>query len=203
MLYTGKGDDGTTTTFGCNQRMSKSSAIAEALGALDETNSVLGLCKVEAAERKFVLPDGKPVEKTLHAVQQQLFIIQAELAGAQMTTAAEKVRDAEAMIEQAAKELPPIRTFFISGGTKLAALCDTCRTVARRAERRVVQVAEEDERSSSFQEEEAEGRRSSDGRVCVGPHTLAYLNRLSSLLYALSRLANHQAGIVEEAPDYK
>lgn len=184
MLYTGKGDDGTTTTFGCNQRMSKSSAIAEALGALDETNSVLGLCKVEAAERNFVLPDGTPVEKTLHAVQQQLFIIQAELAGADMTTGKEKVTHAEGLIEAIAKELPPIRTFFISGGTKLAALCDTCRTVSRRAERRVVQVAEE-------------------GGVTVGPETKAYLNRLSSLLYALSRLANHQAGIVEEAPDYK
>ena len=120
----------------------------------------------------------------LHEAQEQLFIIQAELAGADMTTVESKVRELEAIIESISNELPPIRTFFIAGGTRLAALCDTCRTVARRAERRVVAVAEE-------------------GSVTVGAETKAYLNRLSSLLYALARLANHQTGIVEEAPDYK
>ena len=55
MLYTKKGDKGTTTIFGCNQRISKSSAIAEALGALDETNSFLGLCKVQEKAVSFEL----------------------------------------------------------------------------------------------------------------------------------------------------
>ena len=55
MLYTKKGDNGTTGTFGCDQRMSKSSAIAEALGALDETNSYLGLCKIKAKKYDFIL----------------------------------------------------------------------------------------------------------------------------------------------------
>ena len=53
MLYTRKGDDGTTKTFGCNQRISKSSTITEALGSLDEINSYLGLCKIKAEEKGF------------------------------------------------------------------------------------------------------------------------------------------------------
>ena len=53
MLYTGKGDDGTTKTFGCDQRISKSSAIAEALGSLDEINSFLGLCKIKSEKEQF------------------------------------------------------------------------------------------------------------------------------------------------------
>ena len=57
-LFTGKGDDGKTKTFGCNQRISKSSAVAEALGSLDEVNSFLGLCKVRSKESKFEVYDG-------------------------------------------------------------------------------------------------------------------------------------------------
>src|SRR3989338_2304434 len=53
MLYTRKGDDGTTKTFGCNQRISKSSAVAEALGALDETNSFLGLARARTEGKSF------------------------------------------------------------------------------------------------------------------------------------------------------
>jgi cob(I)alamin adenosyltransferase len=53
MLYTKKGDDGTTETFGCDQRISKSSAIAEALGSVDEINSFLGICKVKAKNFEF------------------------------------------------------------------------------------------------------------------------------------------------------
>ena len=50
MLYTRKGDNGTTKTFGCDQRISKSSAIAEALGSLDEINSFMGICKVKSEQ---------------------------------------------------------------------------------------------------------------------------------------------------------
>ena len=82
------------------------------------------------------------------------------------------------------KELPPIKTFFISGGTELAAMFDIARTISRRAERRVVGVVEEEDRK-------------------VGEFTKAYLNRLSSLLYALARKANFRAGVTEEGPDYQ
>lgn len=175
MLYTRKGDNGTTKTFGCDQRISKSSAIAEALGSLDEINSFLGICKVKV----------EPQEKNIiHEVQKNLFIIQAEVAGSLMSITEDKVKEVEKIIDDIEKKLPPIKSFFISGGTEIATSFDMARTIARRAERRVVGVAEE-------------------GKVNVGEFTKAYLNRLSSLLYALARLANFKAGISEEGPDYR
>ncbi|HNW71443.1 MAG TPA: cob(I)yrinic acid a,c-diamide adenosyltransferase [Candidatus Paceibacterota bacterium] len=184
MLYTGKGDDGTTKTFGCDQRISKSSKIAEALGSLDEINSFLGICKVKAEDKKITLTNGTKVEEIVNDIQKNLFIVQAELAGASMSIDKNKLEEAEEIISLIEKELPPIKHFFISGGTELASLFDFARTVARRAERRIIDVDLEK-------------------MVEVSDRTKAYLNRLSSLLYALARLANHKSGITEEGPDYK
>ncbi|PIR68301.1 ATP:cob(I)alamin adenosyltransferase [Candidatus Nomurabacteria bacterium CG10_big_fil_rev_8_21_14_0_10_35_16] len=185
MLYTRKGDEGTTKTFGCDQRVSKSSAIAEALGSLDEINSFLGLLKVKSENISFKLSDNTiVVSEILHRIQQDLFIIQAELAGAPKTINQNKVLWLEEIIDGIEKNLPPIKSFFISGGTELASLSDIARTIARRAERRVVGVSDE-------------------GKVVIGKETLAYLNRLSSVLYALARNFNHQAGIDEESPKYE
>ncbi len=196
-LYTGKGDDGTTKTFGCDQRISKSSEVAEALGALDEINSFLGLIKVKAKSLRndgSDISDSKPVDISIlgkgfdeiaEEVQQNLFIIQAEVAGSNMTISEEKLRECEGYVNEAEKLLPPIKTFFVSGGTELATLCDISRTIARRAERRVVAIVDNNQ------------------GVHVGEWTLAYLNRLSSLLYAMARLANHYMGILEDAPSYK
>lgn len=184
MLYTGKGDNGTTKTFGCDQRISKSSAIAEALGSLDEINSFLGLCKIKSEKEKFILPNGTIASKEIHNIQKNLFIIQAEIAGSEISIKEEKIKDIEKIINDIEKELPPIKSFFISGGTKLAVLFDISRTIARRAERRVVEVSEE-------------------GKTKVSDFSKAYLNRLSSLLYALARLTNHKFGIKEESPDYE
>ena len=182
MLYTRKGDTGNTGTFRCDQRISKSSATAEALGALDEINSFLGLAKVKSGEQGLVYGT-RSFSDIIHEVQENLFTIQAEVAGAEKTTAEEKVRIVEAIVDGIEKELPPITSFLISGGTELTALLDTARTFARRAERRVIAVHEE-------------------GKP-LGPWTLAYLNRLSSLLYALARLTNKLCGITERAPSYK
>ena len=187
MLFTRKGDDGTTKTFGCDQKISKSSAVAEALGSLDEINSFLGLCKVKSQESGFLLGD-KSFAQIVHDIQQTLFIVQAELAGADKTLDEEKVKELEFVVDTVEKILPPIKTFFISGGTELSALFDIARTIARRAERRVVAVSEE----------KIKGKK-----VTVGPQTLAYLNRLSSVLYALARLSSHLSGINEESPNYK
>ena len=184
MLYTRKGDTGTTKTFGCDQRVSKSSSIAEALGSLDEINSFLGLIKIKAHNIKFGLPTGEIiVSETVNRIQQDLFIIQAELAGAPKTIAPEKIKWLEEIIDGIEKTLPPIKTFFVSGGVELATLSDIARTIARRAERRVVGVAEE-------------------GKIKISKDTLAYLNRLSSILYAFARSFNHIANIKEESPKY-
>jgi len=185
MLYTRKGDSGTTKTFGCDQRVSKSSAIAEALGSLDEINSFLGLVKVEAKTAKWKVPGSElKLLPFVHSIQETLFIVQAEVAGFPKPLPEGKVQELEKVIDAIEKTLPPIKTFFISGGTKMAALFDTSRTIARRAERRVVQVSEEGSRK-------------------ISKETLAFLNRFSSILYALARLSNHKSGIKESMPTYK
>jgi len=200
MLYTRAGDKGTTKTFGCSQRVSKSSAIAEALGALDETSSILGLCRAKAAEldtermsangankkeRTQLIIGGETFSEICLAAQENLFIIQAELAGAEGKTVNEKkVKEVEMIVDTAEKEMPPIKSFFIPGATELGAIFDVARTIARRAERRVTAVVEAGDRK-------------------IGTRSQAYLNRLSSLLYALARLSNHKSGITEESPSYK
>ena len=196
MLYTRRGDGGTTKTLHCDQRLSKSSAVAEALGTVDELNSWLGFVKTQC--QGSTLPPWQGRTLTLAGVQQNLFIIQAELAGAPprrgkpLTVTVDKVKKMEKIIDQIEKELPPIKSFFIPGATAVGALLDYARAVARRAERRVVAATLVAATPSEI-----------DGLIKIGPHSLAYLNRLSSLLYALARLVNHQSGIKEQAPDYK
>lgn len=202
MLYTRKGDNGTTKTFGCDQRISKSSEIAEALGSLDEINSFLGLCKVKAEKKELLLPDGSTGAKAIHNVQKNLFVIQAELAGSKMSITEEKIKEIEEIIDDIEKELPPIKSFFISGGTKLAALFDVARTISRRAERRVVGVLEDSNSNHHPALPGTPPQQGGDKTRAVGEYSLAYLNRLSSLLYAFARLANHKAGISEQSPDY-
>jgi cob(I)alamin adenosyltransferase len=183
MLFTRKGDGGTTKTFGCDQRISKSSTIAEALGGLDEINSLLGLCKLKAREINLTYGQGVAIYDVVNNIQQNLFTVQAELAGADKHLAEVKVKEVEEIINIIEAELPPIRTFFVSGGTECAATFDFARTVARRAERRVVAAVAE-------------------GNVKLGEFTLPFLNRLSSILYALARLSNAKSGITEEPPTY-
>jgi cob(I)alamin adenosyltransferase len=184
MLYTRKGDGGTTKDFksGPGQRKSKSSCQTEALGASDELNSFLGFVKVRAAAASWTVEGRDPVDM-IGWVQDSLFSVQAELAGADKRVREEKVALMETWIDAMEREMPPIKTFFISGGTELAALFDVSRTLARKLERRVVASVEA-------------------GDVAVGESTLAFLNRLSSLLYALARLSNHKSGINETPPSY-
>jgi len=177
MLYTGKGDKGQTKLYHCDQRLSKSSRVAEALGTLDEINSFLGWCKTKAIF-------DKQISELIEETQNCLFTIQAEVAGAPKKLSASAVKKAEVTIAKIEKEIPPIRSFIVPGGTELSAMLDVARTIARRAERQIVLVAEAKD-------------------VKLSASTLAYLNRLSSLLYALARLINHRAGIVEKKPSYK
>ncbi len=184
MLYTRKGDSGTTKTFDSKpgERISKSSCRTESLGVLDELNSFLGLVKVKAAANSWKVNDKTP-EEIIAWSQNNLFIVQAEVAGSDKKIDSESIKEMENWIDSVEKELPPIKTFFISGGTELAALFDVSRTLARKAERRVIKALEEDS-------------------IVVGPETLAFLNRLSSLFYALARLSNHKSGIKEVPPSY-
>ena len=116
--------------------------------------------------------------------QQNLFIVQAEVAGSTLSITQDKITRVENIVDEIEKVLPPIKNFFLSGATELSAIFDFARTLSRRAERRVVAAKEE-------------------GKIKISAETLSYLNRLSSLLYALARISSHQEGVEEIKPDYK
>jgi len=183
MLYTRKGDKGTTKTLRGDGRISKHSPLTEALGTVDELNSFLGVCKVESDYDVVMIGEEKiRIKDLIESVQQNLFTIQAELAGADKTLSQEKIDELERVVDSIEKQLPHITSFLVSGGTKSASLYDFARTITRRAERRVVYVHERE--------------------YPLNEYTLGYLNRLSSLFYALARYANHKSGEQESKPHY-
>lgn len=184
-LYTGKGDKGDTGFLNSKKRISKGSPRPEALGTLDELNSLLGVVKTHEEASFSVAETGEDIKKILSFVQQNLFIIGSELAGGDKTISEQKVKYVEATITSIEKELPEIKHFRIPGGTHVSALLDYARAVSRRLERKVIVACEEEE------------------DVRVGEHSRQFLNRLSSLLYALARLANRKSGINEELPTYE
>jgi len=185
MLYTRKGDKGDTGFFGSKERVSKASARPEALGALDELNSFLGVVKTHESANFSVKDGGEILPEIVSFIQQNLFIVGSEIAGAEKTISEEKVKKIEDLIARIEKELPEIKTFRIPGGSHISAHLDYVRAISRRLERRVIVACEEDD------------------EVRVGEHTRQFLNRLSSLLYALARLANVKSGTLEESPTYE
>lgn len=187
-LFTGKGDGGTTKVLDSKERVPKSSELPECLGTLDEVNSYIGLAKAHArvsTDPEFVVEgEMRKTSQILHEVQETLFIVQAEVAGSDKRFAEERIKEAEAIIHAIEAVIPSIVSFSIVGGTELSAILDVARTLARRAERRLSGI-------------EVSGLRT------LSDPTRAYMNRLSSLLFALARYANHAAGVKEENPSYK
>jgi len=182
MLYTRKGDNGKTGTFGCSQKISKSSDITEALGSLDEANSYLGICRAQTENSKIKIQETE-ISKIIYKVQNNLFTIQAQVAGADKKISKNEVQFLEEIISNIEKMLPPIKTFLIPGENIISAQFDFARTLIRRAERRVVAVSEEN-------------------LAQIDPETLVYLNRLSSLLYAFARFSAQTSGSTETPPTY-
>ena len=176
MLYTRKGDKGTTKLFCDQQRISKSSEIPEALGALDELNAFLGFVKVRAQH-------SSRIAGAIREIQENLFIVQAEVAGADKKIKKRAVKNIEKLINEIEKEIPKIKGFSIAGGTELSSLLDVARTISRRAERRIVAIKDLHLKK-------------------ISNETTVYMNRLSSFLFALARLANYLAGVAEENPKY-
>ena len=146
----------------------------------------LGILKAKLAERNITLFSVGPERAAdiIQEMQENLFIIQAEVAGADKTVGEEKIREVEDLIAGIEKEIPPITSFVIPGVSIESAEIDFARTLVRKAERRVVAV-------------------NLEGFIKVSDNTLAYLNRLSSLLFALARLSAHKSGINESAPTYE
>ena len=183
-FFTGKGDGGTTKLFDSKpgERVSKTSPIFECLGHLDELNGLTGWCRV-ACPAELVVGE-RSVRQILRDTQDYLFTLQAEVAGAPKTIPGSSVEQLGELIGSIERSLPEVKTFLVPGGTEFSARLDIARAVSRRVERRLVQLHESGEREISA------GSR-------------AYANRLSSLFYALTRLANDAEGIIESPPEYR
>jgi ATP:cob(I)alamin adenosyltransferase len=183
-FFTGKGDSGTSKLFESEpgKRVSKSSPIFECLGMLDELNSLVGWCKAGAAED--ILVSGQKMRLVLHDVQDHLFTLQAEVAGAPKSIPLSSVEKLGEFIKGIETRLPPVTSFLVPGATELSARLDMTRAVSRRAERRLVMLHESGERA-------------------ITDASRAYANRLSSLFYALTRFINHLEGANEAPPSYR
>ena len=178
MLYTRTGDGGTSGVFGTCDRMSKDSAVFIALGSLDELNSLLGICRARARAN----PSGTfDIESELLKTQEILFIAQAELAGADKHIRQSHVDDIESSIAQLEELIINPHSFIIPGATELSAQLDYARAVARRAERSVITLHTEHE---------------------VPAPLRIFMNRLSSLLYALARYTASLSETPELSPTY-
>lgn len=178
MLYTRKGDTGASGLFGTSERFPKNSPVFDALGALDELNSLLGICRAHASKQH---ERGLDISKEVTKVQEDLFIAQAELAGAKMHISKAHIGALERTIGVLEGKIENPHAFVIPGATELSALFDYARAVCRRAERAVVGASK---------------------KQPVSPTTNAYLNRLSSFLYALARYTATRAEVRELSPAY-
>lgn len=175
-IYTRTGDKGDTGLFG-GGRVAKTHPRVEAYGDVDELNAAIGLARaIELMPR---------VDEVLVPLQRDLFAIGALLATPdrdKMKTQLEKasiderrITDLEHAIDDGDRELEPLKSFIVPGGTPKAAALHVARTVCRRAERRVIALADEE----------------------IPSIVVIYLNRLSDLLFTLARVANRRAGAGE------
>jgi len=175
-LYTKTGDRGETALLG-GARVPKSNARVAAYGEADELGAWLGLARADGA--------GEPLDGMLHRVQRDLFAIGARLADAEHRVADRVPKAAvsgadvarlEGWIDQLDAALPVLERFILAGGSLAGARLHVARTVCRRAERHIVAL----------------------GPDAVEPELLAYMNRLSDLLFVMARAANARAGVPDE-----
>ncbi|HKI77663.1 MAG TPA: cob(I)yrinic acid a,c-diamide adenosyltransferase [Ignavibacteriaceae bacterium] len=177
-IYTKTGDSGETGLFG-GERVSKSSARIDAYGTVDELNSYIGLTITEIKDTE--------VKSLLEKIQSQLFIVGSDLAAPENEKSrkqnvprvpSEFYLEAEIAIDHFSEKLEPLKNFILPGGSKAAAHLHVCRTICRRAERKVVGL---------------------NKNKNTGENISIYLNRLSDLLFVLARYENFVSGI----PDTK
>jgi len=181
-IYTRTGDKGDTALVG-GRRVAKDSPRIEAYGTVDELNAVIGLARVFNAER---LKKGKAhrwLDGVLRRIQNELFDLGSELAtpadavyeGMHRVSEAE-VKGLEALMDQCQKDLQPLKSFTLPGGGRVGGFLHQARTVCRRAERRVLALSRVE---------------------TISPWTITYVNRLSDLLFVLSRWVARKGGETE------
>ncbi len=172
-IYTKTGDSGQTSLFG-GGRVPKTALRIEAYGTVDELNSTLGLARSLGISTE---SDG-----ILDEVQNDLFVLGSDLATPPDSKASvgridlSHIEKLEKWIDELDEKLEPLRYFILPGGKPAAAAIQVARTVCRRAERRTLSAAEENE---------------------ISNHCIVYLNRLSDFLFVLGRYENKLAGVNE------
>jgi cob(I)alamin adenosyltransferase len=165
-IYTRTGDNG-TTGLGDGSRINKDSLRVEAMGDVDELNSVIGIMLTEAVPNDLIL--------ALTKIQHDLFNVGAEICiPGYIILQQSRIADLEHIIDTLNEHLPPLKEFILPGGTKAAAYCHLARTVCRRAERKLVELHRNEK---------------------VTDISLQYLNRLSDLLFVMCRTINKEAGV--------
>jgi cob(I)alamin adenosyltransferase len=167
-IYTRTGDDGTTGLIG-GTRVKKYNIRLESYGTIDELNSYMGYIRSMQAD--------KVVDNVLETIQNKLFVIGANLATEESITLIKKQlpckKDDIELLEQEMdrmnESLPELRNFILPGGSQVSSVCHVARTVCRRAERRIVELADSHD---------------------VDAILIKYVNRLSDYLFVLSRYLN-------------
>jgi len=171
-IYTRTGDDG-TTALGSGRRVAKYDLRVEAYGTLDETNAAIGIARLHTRETLQAL------DAILARIQNDLFDLGADLcfpdetkdARGRLSVTDAQVERLEGEIDELNKELQPLRSFVLPGGSAAASYLHLARTISRRAERLMVALAAR------------QGER-------VGEPLLRYVNRLSDFLFVAARYAN-------------
>jgi len=174
MIYTKTGDKGMTSLVG-GQRVRKTDLRLEAYGTVDELNSQLGLLLTEVSDASD--------HALLNEVQNHLFVVGGYLATDQSTTQLRAqsvvtpamIESLEKAVDEIDSSLPKLRAFVLPGGTRGASMAHVCRTVCRRAERRILAL-----NNQLKERNEAE----------LDANVLSYMNRLSDFLFVLARKMN-------------
>lgn len=171
-VYTRSGDAGFTKLVG-GQQVAKDAARVEAYGTVDELNAVLGLARVFNDDLKDRLKASKELDKIFRRLQNQLFDLGSELATpsdfsyeGMFRVGQREIRALERTIDRLQKDLQALNSFVLPGGGKVGGFLHQARTVCRRAERDIVRLSREED---------------------LSPWPLKYVNRLSDLLFVLSR----------------
>ena len=172
-IYTRTGDAGETALFD-GTRVRKSDPRVEAYGHVDELNAMLGLARASGADAALA-EQLVQLQHDLFALGARLADPNARIAGRVAEGGARRRRRAPARgVDRSGEaELEPLRRFILPGGAPAGAALHVARTICRRAERYIVSL----------------------GDGAVEPDLLAYVNRLSDLLFVLARLANARAGV--------
>ena len=168
MIYTKKGDGGTTSLLGGKKRISKSSQVIRAIGSVDEVNSYLGVC---LSNLNLQSKSKKELINKLLDIQRDLFTMGAILAGAKIKLPSYRVIELEKEIDFLEEKLPVQKNFILPGGTAIAAHFIYTRALVRRAERELVKLSLQSKFGKYKQQ-------------------IIYLNRLSDYLFILARKLN-------------